>query len=129
MRNRLLFALGVLSLVIGIIGIVVPIIPTTDPLLLAAFCFARSSPRFHAWLMNNRYLGSYIRNYQEGRGLPLMQKICTLGLLWTSITLSIVFAVNAWWGRALLAAIAIAVTVHVVSLPTYRPSESTGEGV
>ena len=129
MRNRLLFALGVLSLVIGIIGIVVPIIPTTDPLLLAAFCFARSSPRFHAWLMNNRYLGSYIRNYQEGRGLPLMQKICTLGLLWTSITLSIVFAVNAWWGRALLAAIAIAVTVHVVSLPTYRPSESAGEGV
>lgn len=115
-----LVTLGVVSLVTGVVGIFLPLIPTTGPLLLAAVCFDRSSPRFHAWLMNNRYLGGYIRNYREGRGLPMMQKVCTIGLLWTTITLSIVFAVNAWWGRALLAAVAIGVTWHVASLPTYR---------
>lgn len=129
MRNKLLFVLGFVSLVVGIVGIFLPLIPTTGPLLLAAACFDRSSPRFHSWLMNNRYLGGYIKNYREGRGLPLMQKVCTVGLLWTTIGASIVFAVNAWWGRALLAAIAIAVTAHVVSLPTYRPADSTGERV
>lgn len=116
-----LLTLGVVSTATGVIGIFLPLIPTTGPLLLAAVCFDRSSPRFHAWLMNNRFLGGYIKNYREGRGLPLMQKICTIGLLWTTISVSIVFAVNAWWGRALLAAIALAVTVHVAMLPTYRP--------
>jgi len=116
-----LITLGMVSLVTGVVGIFLPLIPTTGPLLLAAVCFDRSSPRFHSWLMNNRYLGSYIRNYREGRGLPMMQKVCTIGLLWTTISISILFAVNAWWGRALLAAVAIGVTWHVATLPTYRP--------
>lgn len=116
-----LLTLGCVSLAVGVIGIFLPLIPTTGPLLLAAVCFDRSSPRFHTWLMNNRYLGGYIRNYQEGRGLPMLQKVCTIGLLWTTITLSIVFAVNAWWGRVLLAGIAVAVTAHIVTLPTYKP--------
>src|SRR5689334_18594391 len=98
-----LIALGFVSLVTGVFGIFLPLIPTTGPLLLAAVCFDRSSPRLHSWLINNRYLGGYIKNYREGRGLPMMQKVCTIGLLWTTITISIVFAVNAWWGRALLA--------------------------
>ena len=116
-----LVTLGMVSLVTGVVGIFLPLIPTTGPLLLAAVCFDRSSPRFHSWLMNNRYLGGYIRNYREGRGLPMMQKVCTIGLLWTTISISILFAVNAWWGRALLAAVAIGVTWHVATLPTYRP--------
>ena len=93
MKKLALITLGWISLAVGVIGIFLPLIPTTGPLLLAAVCFDRSSPRFHAWLMNNRYLGGYIRNYREGRGLPMMQKICTIGLLWTTITLSMVFAV------------------------------------
>jgi len=119
-----LIALGMVSLVTGVVGIFLPLIPTTGPLLLAAVCFDRSSPRFHSWLMNNRYLGGYIRNYREGRGLPMMQKVCTIGLLWTTISVSILFAVNAWWGRALLAAVAIGVTWHVASLPTYRSEKA-----
>ena len=119
-----LVTLGMVSLVTGVVGIFLPLIPTTGPLLLAAVCFDRSSPRFHSWLMNNRYLGGYIRNYREGRGLPMMQKVCTIGLLWTTISISILFAVNAWWGKALLAAVAIGVTWHVATLPTYRPETS-----
>lgn len=120
MTRIAILVLGCVSLAVGVIGIFLPLIPTTGPLLLAAVCFDRSSPTFHRWLMNNRYLGGYIKNYREGRGLPLMQKVCTISLLWTTITLSIVFAVDAWWGRALLAAVAIGVTWHVASLPTYR---------
>lgn len=119
-----LLTLGCVSLAVGVIGIFLPLIPTTGPLLLAAVCFDRSSPRFHTWLMNNRYLGGYIRNYQEGRGLPMLQKVCTIGLLWTTITVSIVFAVSVWWGRVLLAGIAVAVTAHIVTLPTYKPVKS-----
>ena len=119
----LLLTLGAVSTVVGVIGIFLPLIPTTGPLLLAAVCFDRSSPRVHSWLMNQRYLGGYIRNYRAGRGLPMLQKVCTIGLLWTSISLSIVFAVSAWWGRALLAAIAVAVTTHIVTLPTYQPQD------
>ena len=121
MKRIAILGLGCVSLAVGVVGIFLPLIPTTGPLLLAAVCFDRSSPRFHSWLMNNRYLGGYIKNYREGRGLPMMQKVCTIGLLWTTITLSIVFAVDAWWGKALLAVIAIAVTLHVATLPTYRP--------
>ncbi len=120
MKRIAILVLGCVSLAVGVVGIFLPLIPTTGPLLLAAVCFDRSSPTFHSWLMNNRYLGGYIKNYRAGRGLPLMQKVCTIGLLWTTITLSIVFAVDAWWGRALLAAVAIGVTWHVASLPTYR---------
>jgi len=120
MRRIAILVLGCVSLAVGVVGIFLPLIPTTGPLLLAAVCFDRSSPKFHRWLMNNRYLGGYIKNYRAGRGLPLMQKVCTIGLLWATITLSIVFAVDAWWGRALLAAVAIGVTWHVASLPTYR---------
>lgn len=124
MKRIAILVLGCVSLAVGVVGIFLPLIPTTGPLLLAAVCFDRSSPKFHRWLMNNRYLGGYIKNYREGRGLPLMQKVCTIGLLWTTITLSIVFAVDAWWGKALLAIIAIAVTAHVATLPTYRPESA-----
>jgi uncharacterized membrane protein YbaN (DUF454 family) len=121
MKRIAILVLGCVSLAVGVIGIFLPLVPTTGPLLLAAVCFDRSSPTFHSWLMNNRFLGGYIKNYREGRGLPMMQKVCTIGLLWTTIILSIVFAVDAWWGRALLALIAVAVTLHVATLPTYRP--------
>jgi uncharacterized membrane protein YbaN (DUF454 family) len=120
----LIFGLGWVSLAVGVVGIVLPLVPTTGPLLLAAVCFNQTSPRFHHWLINSRWLGSYIRNYQQGRGLPLLQKTCTLGLLWATISLSIVFAIDAWWGRALLVAIALGVTIHIVTLPTYRPEKS-----
>jgi uncharacterized membrane protein YbaN (DUF454 family) len=123
MKRLAILLLGCVSLAVGVIGIFLPLVPTTGPLLLAAVCFDRSSPKFHSWLMNNRFLGGYIKNYREGRGLPMMQKVCMIGLLWTTITLSIVFAVDAWWGKALLAMVAVAVTLHVATLPTYRPEK------
>ena len=104
---------GTLSLGLGIIGIVLPILPTTPFLLLAAACYARSSKKFHDWLLNNRILGSYIRNYIEGKGMPVKQKIFTISFLWITILISACLFIQILWIRYLLIIIAIGVSIHI----------------
>jgi len=113
LKRQLLLAAGTLSLAIGIVGIVVPLLPTTPFLLLAAGCYLRSSQRFYNWLMGNRFFGNYIRNYIEGRGMPLRIKVLTVLLLWLAIGLSIAFAVQSLVIRIILISIAVGVTVHI----------------
>ena len=74
--------------------------------------------------MTNRWCGEYIRNYREGRGLPLQQKILTLALLWITIGATTVFVVPLWWVRVLLLAIASGVTFHLLRIKTYKPALS-----
>jgi uncharacterized membrane protein YbaN (DUF454 family) len=112
-KRRLLIGAGTLSTALGIIGIFVPILPTTPFLLLAAACYMRSSERFYQWLINNRVFGSYIRNYIEGRGMPIRIKIFTILLLWLAIGLSITFGVQNIVVRIILICIAIGVTAHI----------------
>jgi uncharacterized membrane protein YbaN (DUF454 family) len=79
---------------LGAIGIVFPILPTTPFLLAAAACFCKSSKRMYSWLMNNKWFGEYIKNYKEGRGLPLKTKITALVVLWVTIGFSTGFLLN-----------------------------------
>ena len=88
-RKTLLIICGFLFVGLGILGIFLPVLPTTVFFLLAAACFARSSPRFYHWLLHNRWFGSYIRNYREGRGLPMRHKVITVALLWLTIGFAI----------------------------------------
>jgi uncharacterized membrane protein YbaN (DUF454 family) len=113
-KRRLLIGAGTLCTGLGIIGIFVPILPTTPFLLLAAACYMRSSERFYQWLINNRIFGAYVRNYIEGRGMPIRIKIFTILLLWLTIGLSITFGVQNIVIRIVLICIAIGVTVHIV---------------
>ncbi|MBT6146043.1 MAG: YbaN family protein, partial [Gemmatimonadetes bacterium] len=71
----LFFVIGTMSVVAGVVGILLPLIPTTPFLLLAAWCYARSSERFYRLLLSNRWLGPYIRNYRDGRGMSLRAKV------------------------------------------------------
>jgi uncharacterized protein len=112
-------AMGSLCLAIGIVGIVVPIVPTTPLLLLAAACYARGSSRFYRWLLGSRYLGDYIRSYSEGRGLPLQAKALTVIFLWAGIAYSSL-TVDIYLVRILLTVIGLGVTVHLVTIPTPR---------
>jgi uncharacterized protein len=122
-RHTLLVVAGMLFVGLGVVGIFLPILPTTPFLLLAAYCFARSSDRFYHWLLTNRWFGEYIRNYREGRGMPLREKIISLTALWLTVGLTVAFSVSAWWLRLLLLGIALGVTTHLVRLPTYhRPA-------
>jgi len=113
-KKRLLLGAGTLCTGLGIIGVFVPILPTTPFLLLAAACYMRSSERFYHWLIDNRVFGAYVRNYIEGRGMPVRIKIPTILLLWLAIGLSIAFAVQGTVIRIVLICVAVGVTVHIV---------------
>ena len=117
----LLTTLGILFVGIGIFGVFLPVLPTTPFLLLAAACFARSSQRFYDWLLNNRWFGNYIRNYRDGKGLPLKQKAIIIILLWVAIGFSATFTVHALWVKIVLILIAIGVSMHILSLRTLKP--------
>ena len=119
-RNALIVC-GTLAVLLGVVGMILPILPTTPFLLLAAFCYGRSSKRFYDWLLNNRIFGAYIRNYRAGLGIPLKQKIFTIALLWVTIGYSVIFVVNMWWLRILLLGIAVGVTTHLIRMKTYQP--------
>ena len=115
-----LIVLGTCFLGLGILGVFLPLLPTTPFLLLAAACYARSSKTFYHWLLYNRWFGSYIRNYREGRGIPLRLKVVTLALLWGTITYSAFFVVDALYWRIILLVIAVSVTIHILKTRTLR---------
>lgn len=119
--RALLIVLGTLCVALGVLGIFLPVLPTTPFLLLAAVCYARSSERFYHWLMANRWCGEYIRNYREGRGVPLKQKVLTISLLWLTIGSTAWLAISQWWVRWILLGIAVGVTIHLVKIKTYKP--------
>jgi len=118
---------GTICLVLGAIGIVLPVLPTTPFLLAAAACYYKSSPRMHKWLLNNRWFGEYIRNYKEGKGLTLKTKITALTMLWITIGVSTVFMLDRLLPAQLvlpiqliMIAVAIAVSTHILRLPTFK---------
>lgn len=116
----LLVAMGTSFVMLGIVGIFLPLLPTTPFFLLAALCYARSSRRFHNWLLTNRLFGDYIRNYMERKGIPLRVKVLSISLLWITIGCSAVFAVDILLVRILLAAVAVGVTAHILSIRTLK---------
>ena len=120
LRRQLLIVAGTISTAIGIIGIFVPLLPTTPFLLLAAACYMRSSERFYHWLINNRLFGAYIRNYLEGRGMPLKIKIFTIILLWITIGISACIVTQNMVVRIVLVLIAIGVTFHIIHIRTRK---------
>jgi uncharacterized membrane protein YbaN (DUF454 family) len=111
-----LIVAGSLFLALGMVGIVIPVLPTTPFLLLAAVCYGRSSERTHRWLVTNRVFGRYLDDYLRGRGMPRRAKAFALILLWGTITLSAVLFVSQWWLRAFLFALAVGVTVYILAL-------------
>jgi uncharacterized membrane protein YbaN (DUF454 family) len=125
-RRALFTVTGFAATGLGVLGILLPLMPATPFLLLAAYFFSRSSPRFHRWLLTNRVFGSYIDNYRSGRGLGLTEKIVTIATLWAALAISGTTVVTMWWGRALLLAVAVGVTTHLVRLPTFRPQRLDG---
>jgi len=108
---------GFFALALGLVGIFLPLLPTTPLVLVAAFCFSRSSQRMEAWLLRSRIFGPFIENYRTKQGISITHKIGTLVLLWGGL------AVSAWlmgfaWMYVLLAGVGTGVTVHILHIPT-----------
>lgn len=122
MLKGLLIVIGSLSLALGAIGIFLPILPTTPFLLLAAFCFARSSQRLHDYLINHRVFGSYLDNYYH-RAMTPTHKARTLAALWFSIIVS-VWLIGSLLPAVLLPIIAGAVSIHIIRLRPIAASTS-----
>ena len=121
--KRIIFiSAGVICVVLGAIGIVLPVLPTTPFLLLAAFLFFRSSERFYNWLLNTKILGEYIRNYREYRAIKRKTKIYTIILLWATLGISI-WVVDNIYIRIFLLVVGISVTVHILLIKTFEKIE------
>lgn len=127
----LLIGSGWLAIAGGVVGIFLPLLPTVPLLLLAAACFARSSERFHVWLLEHHHLGPLIRDYLNGDGIPLKAKKMALGMIWVSLPVSAFLLVQLAWLRVLLIAIAAGISFYLIRLPTLpedRGAEKRKEG-
>jgi len=119
LSRGILIIAGTFFVGLGIIGIFVPILPTTPFLLLSAACYARSSKKLYNWLLNNRWFGNYIKNYQEGKGLPKKMRALLISLLWVTIGYSVVI-VHIFLFRIVLILIAIGVTIYLLSIRRFK---------
>lgn len=107
---------GILFTIVGLVGIVLPVIPTTGPLILASGFFIHSSPGLHRWLNGNRVTGPYIRAYTEKRGLSLRRKLGTIAFLWFGLSVSAYIMRDSTWVLLLLAAVGVGVSIHVATI-------------
>lgn len=111
---------GVLLVAIGVIGIFLPVLPTTIFLILASACFVKSSPRANEWLRNHKVLGMYIKNYQDKTGLTIKAKIFNITFLWLMILLSAFYFTNEFYIKVILILIALGVTIHLLMIKTRK---------
>ena len=101
----ILGSLGVLCVALGIIGVFVPGLPTTEFLLAASYLFARSSPRLEHWLESNRWFGPSLRRFRETRGMPRRTKMLALVSMWVGLSLSIYLLASVGVGAQIAAAL------------------------
>ncbi len=112
--------LGSISLILGLIGIALPVLPTTPFLLLSAALYLKGSQRLYDWLMHHPTLGPYIINFKVHKAIPLKTKVFTLIMLWVTMLITVIIFIPLIWVKALLLAIAAAVTWHILSFKTLR---------
>ena len=121
----ILICCGWFSILAGVVGIFLPLVPTVPFLLLATICFSRSSKRFHTWLIEHNHLGPLIRDYLNGGGIPLRAKRMAIGMVWISFPASAFIFVQVVWAKILLIAIAAGITLYLLRLPTMLPKDKS----
>ncbi len=118
-KKYLLLGIGSIALALGVIGVVVPLLPTTPFLLLASFCYVRSSARLHRWLMNHRVFGKLLYDYTTHRAVKRNVKISALTCLWLSLAISI-YVTGSLHLTIFLVIIGIGVSIHLLKLKTLK---------
>ena len=111
----ILFILGTISLILGVVGIFLPLLPTTPFLLLTAYLYFKVSPKAYKWLIGQKHLGPYIINYREKKIIPFRVKIYTLILMWGCVLYCIIFIIDKIWINVALSAIILGVSWHILS--------------
>nr|WP_314655324.1 YbaN family protein [uncultured Fusobacterium sp.] len=121
LKKKIYICVGFLALGLGIIGVFLPVMPTVPFLLVALFCFERSSKKYHDMILNNKYFGKVLRDYYEGKGLTTSVKIKAILFLSCGIGFSF-YKVQYLHLRIMLAVIWLGVTLHIILLKT-KPQE------
>lgn len=116
----LLIILGVLSLGLGILGIFLPVLPTTPLLLLASALFLRSHKGLYDWLMNHPRLGPYIQNFMIHKSIPLKIKVISVTMVWLTLLNCAIFVAEHWAFRLFFILLAAAITAHILSYKTLK---------
>ena len=117
LKKKIYICVGLLALGLGIIGVFLPVMPTVPFLLVALFCFERSSKKYHDMILNNKYFGKVLKDYYEGKGLTISVKIKAILFLSCGIGFSI-DKVQHLHLRIMLAVIWLGVTIHIILLKT-----------
>jgi len=125
MKRMFLVSAGFISIGLGIIGIFVPLLPTTAFMLLAAWLFSKSSPRWRSWLLNHPWLGKHIRNYTEHRGITRRARVRSLSVLWITLAVSAILTGGPWYVWLILLTVGIGVTWHLSALKTVAEGVSS----
>jgi len=115
--------LGSLFVALAVLGIFLPLLPTTPFLLLAATCYAKGSERFYDWLMEHKWLGPYVKPFRSGKGMPLRAKVVTLSLMWLAMSSSAYFFIKPIFIIVLMVVVGIGVTIFLLRMPTLQISE------
>lgn len=113
MKKVLLIIIGSVSLLIGILGIILPVLPTTPFLLLSLACFIRSSNKLYTFILNNKYLAPYVKDYMNGNGIPKKAKIRAILLIWITIGFSVIFIINITTLKLILLTVASIVSIYI----------------
>ena len=118
--------IGCVAVALGVLGIFLPLLPTTPFLLLASACFARGSSRLHNWLQTNRVFGNYLRDYENGKGIPLRGKLWILVFMWGSMSYS-VWRTDLPYVRMLVILVGCCVTIYLTRFVPTMPVQRSGE--
>jgi uncharacterized membrane protein YbaN (DUF454 family) len=124
-KKIVLISLGIFFIALGIVGIFIPVLPTTPFLIVAAALFANTSKRFYDWLLSNRLFGKILQDYRKGKGIPLKVKVYLITLLWITLAISAYFTWKIFYVPIILLLVGIGVTIHILLIKTYR---QTGPG-
>lgn len=123
-KRLLLLILGWLSLITGIIGAFLPLLPTTPLVLLAAWCFSKSSERFHTWLIEHKYFGPIVRDWQSADGIPRRARNRAIIFMWVGMAISILI-VSRFWATIGLVIIGLCVSTYLMRMPIRSEDDST----
>lgn len=123
-RRWALMALGCVCVALGILGVVLPVLPTTPFLLVAVWAFARSSEHLHTWLVHHPWLGRPVRDWEHHRVIPIRAKVIALSTMTVSMTWVLFFSSAPWYALATMAAVMSYGAWFILSKPSRPPSAS-----
>ncbi|HBN84492.1 MAG TPA: DUF454 domain-containing protein [Clostridiales bacterium] len=113
-KRTILMGIGSVFVGLGLLGILLPVLPTTPFLLIASACYFKSSEKCYWRLLSNRFCGHILRGYREGRGIPIRTKLFAISMIWLSIPLSIRYVISSVLIKVLISVIAMVVTVYLI---------------